>query len=152
MAARCLVGGPPGPCADYDHQLRVVCFGHDISFRRASEERLSDERALLRSVISPPLTASWSCPTGPGPDRQQALPGMWQIGDLLMSVGNSKDLLEHAQSRVVDRKASSPGARPVQLAESSFDRLDMVDGKIYERVSQSFYSAGVAGRVWSFGT
>ncbi|TXH47500.1 MAG: PAS domain S-box protein [Burkholderiaceae bacterium] len=133
-------------------QLRVVCFGHDISFRRASEERLSDERALLRSVIE--STADGILVVS---HRGQVLIAnkrfqeMWQIGDLLMSVGNSKDLLEHAQSRVVDPEGFIAKVQDLYNSqESSFDRLDMVDGKIYERVSQSFYSAGVAGRVWSF--
>ncbi len=83
----------------------------------------------------------------------QKFAGMWQISEKILSTGNDADVISHILPQVSDpeRFVTNVEYLYAHPEESSFDQINFLDGRIFERYSQpKRIGDEIVGRVWSF--
>lgn len=139
---------------DYEAEKCLMGIGIDITRRKQTEAALtasiSSLDASLESTADGILIVD---KTGKITKWNQKFVKMWQISEDLLFQKDDTIVLRHILSSLADpnqfiNKVTFLYAHP---EESSYDQIDFLDGRIFERYSQSQKIGNeVVGRVWSF--
>lgn len=77
---------------------------------------------------------------------------MWDLPDPVVSTRSDHDALAHVANQLVEPDAFLNKVLDLyKSTDDSFDEIEFIDGRIFERISRPLEVAGdTAGRVWSF--
>lgn len=133
---------------------QVFGIAHDITERKHTEEVMTSSLSLLNATLESTADGILVVNRNGKITRYNRIfAEMWQISEELISNDDDFSIISHIISQLskpeqfIDRVKylyANPG-------ESSFDQIEFLDGRIFERYSQPQKIGGeVVGRVWSF--
>ena len=139
----------------------LVVTAHDVSARVTAEMELRNTVRELRdtsSLLNATLESTADGLLVVGVDRtitsfNSQFAEMWHLPTNLVAARNDHRLIEYVTDQLVDpdvfiSRVNDLYAHP---EAESFDTLEFVDGRVFERFSKPQYVSGeVVGRVWSF--
>jgi len=133
---------------EQNRQLRA-----ELAERRATEMRL--EKSLATFVAT--LNSTTDGILVVGEDRRiesynERYIEMWRTSPAVLASGDDRLLVDAAARQLVNPfRFLSDGERISKSEEKSFDLLEFIDGRVFERYSQPRWLDGrIAGRVWCF--
>jgi len=127
---------------------------NDISKQKQAEEALLASRANMKATLD--ATADGILAVGANGKVlffNQRFAALWSIPQKILNTGDDKQLLGHVLVQLSDPEAFLLEVqRLYSLDESSFDKIDFTDGRVFERYSFPMRQEGAKalGRVWSF--
>jgi PAS domain S-box-containing protein len=143
------------PLQDQDGRIiGLVGIGRDITLRRKAEEELIFSMSLLNAALDSTADGILVVDKGGKVTRyNQKFADMWKIPKELLVSKDEKNLLNYIIVQMINPDQFL--AKVMELYghpdESSFDLLDLSEGRIFERYSQpQRIGDDIVGRVWSF--
>jgi PAS domain S-box-containing protein len=132
--------------------LRMLGTKVDISQAVRMREQLAEREALLRATLNASndgiLVISESGKVLTANRRFQSL---WRIPDAVLANGEDDKLMACVLNQLSDADAFvAEVERLYGSEETSFDKLEFKDGRIYERFSEALLLGDEKARVWSF--
>jgi len=126
----------------------------DISLRKKAAIELDNSLSLLRATLESTEDGILVVDSNSKISQfNQKFIDMWRIPAEIADQQEDSLLLEYVKSQLINPESFLANISALYLnpESTSFDQLDFVDGRIYERYSQPQKINGIsAGRVWSF--
>ena len=134
--------------------IEYQAVGSDISESKQAEEALKSSSSLLRAALESTADGLLIVDS----ERRitaynQKFAEMWKIPADVLAIHDDDVLLNHAMNQLADPEQFLAKVRETYAIpeEVSFDQLEFVDGRVFERYSQpQIIGDNVVGRVWSF--
>jgi PAS domain S-box-containing protein len=125
----------------------------DISDRKAAEEALSENEALLRATLESTADGILVVDEkGKVTYANNRFFEMWHVPGEMREVADDQILLDHVSDQLIDPEAFVSKVKELyRTAKDVYDTLLFKDGRVFERFSSPLLRGGnIEGRVWSF--
>lgn len=126
----------------------------EIKQRNIADTTLKNTLSLLNSTLESTADGIFVVDNqGAITSYNQNFVTMWNIPKIFLNAGKSEVIMTHLQQQLKNPQEFLSNVKDFQAhpARESFDMVEFVDGKIFERYSKpQIISNTVVGRVWSF--
>ena len=139
---------------ELDGRPMVLSVVRDVTRRKEGEEQLKQSLARLQATLESTADGILVvAPHGPISDYNRQFAEMWGIPESILARGDDDLAMDHILGQLTRPEAflARVGELHAELTASTFDVLELWDGRVFESYSQPMLLDGVpAGRVWSF--
>lgn len=134
--------------------MGAVIISEDITERKRAEDALKSSLSLLSASLESTADGILIVDRKGKITRwNQKFANMWKIPDDVLSSRDDEKAINHILVQLTDPEQFAAKVRKLyaQPEESSFDLIEFLDGRIFERYSQpQRIEDNIVGRVWSF--